>query len=68
MVDLTEEERTAIQAGIRNMAEVMEEIGWSTRLCDLTGEQVFALAEVAVDGFQTAMRALAKDDNTEVPF
>ena len=33
------------------MAEVMAEIGWTTRLCDLTEAQARSLVEVAVGGF-----------------
>lgn len=68
MVDLTDDERAALQAAIRNMGEVMEEIGWNCRLSELTAEQAFALAEVAVDGFQEAMRDQARGTDTEVPF
>ena len=51
-------------------AEVMEEIGWNTRLSDLSEQQVFTLMEVAVGGFQDAMRdiAAANKQSPEVPF
>ena len=41
------------------VAEIMEEIGWHTRLIDLTEQQVLTLIEVAVGGFQDAMRDIA---------
>ena len=68
MVDLTEQEQAAIRAGRRMVAESMEEIGWDTRLIDLSEAQVLTLIEVAVGGFQTAMFAMAKNDDTEIPF
>lgn len=67
MVDLAEEERMAILAAIKRVAEVMEEIGWERRLADLTEPQVLALIEVAVGGFQDAMREIAAS-NPEIPF
>tara|TARA_B100000513_G_scaffold194058_1_gene122294 strand:+ start:626 stop:880 length:255 start_codon:yes stop_codon:yes gene_type:complete len=68
MVDLTEQEKAAIRAAMKPVAEIMEEIGWQTRLIDLTEAQVLTLIEVAVGGFQDAMRATAKGDDTEIPF
>jgi hypothetical protein len=68
MVDLTEQEQAAIRSAMRSVAEVMEEIGWQTRLIDLTEAQVLTLIEVAVGGFQDAMSATAKGDETEIPF
>lgn len=68
MVDLTDQERAAIRATLKPVAEVMEEIGWQTRLADLTEPQVLTLIEVAVGGFQDAMRATAVIDSSEVPF
>ena len=53
------------------VAEVMEEIGWQTRLIDLSEPQVFTLIEVAIGGFQDAMREIAaanKQQFPEVPF
>lgn len=67
MVDLTEEERMAMLAAVKRVAEVMEEIGWERRLADLTEPQVLALIEVAVGGFQDAMREIAAR-NPEIPF
>ncbi len=67
MVDLTEEERMAMLAALKCVAEVMEEIGWERRLADLTEPQVLALIEVAVGGFQDAMREIAAR-NPEIPF
>ena len=69
MVDLSEQERAAIRAAMRRVAESMAEIGWSTRFQDLTEPQVLTLIEVAVGGFQEAMQALARQDAAaEVPF
>lgn len=68
MVDLTEQEIAAIRATVKLMAESMEEIGWQTRLIDLSEAQVLTLIEVAVGGFQDAMLATAKADDTEIPF
>lgn len=67
MVDLTEEERMAILASIKRVAEVMEEIGWERHLADLTEPQVLTLVQVAVEGFQDAMREIAAS-NPEIPF
>ena len=67
MVDLTEEERMSMLAAVKRVAEVMEEIGWERRLADLTEPQVLALIEVAVEGFQDAMREIAAN-NPEPPF
>ena len=68
MVDLTEQEQAAIRATVKLVGEIMEEIGWETRLVDLTEPQVLTLIEVAVGGFQDAMLATAKDETTEIPF
>jgi hypothetical protein len=68
MVDLTEEERAAIRAATKPVAEIMEEIGWQARLSDLSEAQVLTLIEVAVGGFQDAMHAPAASAEVEVPF
>jgi len=68
MVDLTEPEQAAIRSAMKTVAEVMEEIGWETQLIDLTEPQVLTLIEVAIDGFQNAMLATSKGDETEIPF
>ena len=68
MVDLTEQEQAAIRATVKLIAEIMEEIGWETRLIELTEQQVLTLIEAAVGGFQDAMRETAKDADPEVPF
>lgn len=68
MVDLTEQEKAAIRAAMKMVAEIMEEIGWETRLIDLTEAQVLTLIEVAVGGFQDAMRSQATIASTGVPF
>ena len=70
MVDLTEEEKSALRHAMQISAEIMEEIGWNTRLSDLTEQQVLTLMEAAVGGFQDAMRdiAAANKQSPEVPF
>lgn len=68
MVDLSEQEKAALRHAVKMLAEVMEEIGWETRLIDLTETQVLTLAEVCVGGFQDAMLSIAKGEDTEVPF
>ena len=69
MVDLTEQEQAAIRATVKLVAEIMEEIGWQTRLIDLTEQQVLTLIEVAIGGFQDAMRDIAAaTPSPEVPF
>ena len=70
MVDLTDEEKSALRYAMQMAAEIMEEIGWNTRLSDLSEQQVLTLMEVAVGGFQDAMRdiAAANKQSPEVPF
>lgn len=70
MVDLTDEEKAALRHAMQMVAEAMEEIGWTTRLVDLTEPQVLTLIEVAIGGFQDAMRdiAAANKQSPEVPF
>ena len=71
MVDLTEEEKSAMRHAMQMVAQVMEEIGWQTRLVDLSEPQVLTLIEVAIGGFQDAMREIAaakKQQFPEVPF
>lgn len=68
MTDPDERERAAVGAGLGLMAELMAEIGWTTRLNELTEAQARALAEAAVDGFLEAMRASAPQSDPEVPF
>ena len=68
MVDLTEEERAAITATMQRIALLMEEIGWQTKLANLTEPQVRALIEEAVEGFREAMADIAKSQALEIPF
>ena len=70
MVDLTDEEKSAIRKAMKLVAETMEEIGWHVRLDSLSERQVFTIIEVAVGGFQEAIRDIAKskDNSTEVQF
>ena len=64
MVDLTEQEQAAIHATMRPLGECLGEIGWQTRLIELTEPQVLTLIEVAVGGFQDAMQEAARQANT----
>ena len=68
VIDLSEQEQAAIRAAMKPVAELMEEIGWETRLADLTEEHVLALIETAVGGFHDAMHETAVADETEIPF
>jgi hypothetical protein len=68
MVDLTEEERAAINATMKRVALLMDEIGWATPLAELTEAQVRALIEEAVEGFREAMSDIARAQTPEVPF
>lgn len=68
MVDLTEEERAAVTATMKRLAQLMDEIGWQTALGDLTEPQVRALIEESVEGFRAAMSDIAKANAPEVPF
>ena len=68
MVDLTAQEQAAMRAAMRNLGEAMHEIGWNTRLSDLTEAQVLTLIEVAIGAFQDAMRAMARQEIGEIPF
>lgn len=68
MVDLTAQETAAVAAAMKPVAEIMGEIGWSTRFQDLTEQQVLTLISVAVGGFQDAMLATARIDDSEFPF
>lgn len=68
MVDLTEEERAAVTATMKRLAQLMDEIGWQTALGDLTEPQVRALIEEAVEGFREAMSDIARANAPEVPF
>lgn len=56
-----------MRAALRPLGEIMAEIGWGTRLQDLTGPQVLTLIEVAIGGFQDAMRAVAGPGEPEIP-
>lgn len=68
MVDLTEQEQAAIRHAMKMVAEIFEEIGWDTKLADLTEKQVLTLIEVAIGGFQDAMRESARICDQEIPF
>jgi hypothetical protein len=68
MVDLTEQEQAAIRVAMKLVSEIMEEIGWETRLIDLTEAQALTLIEAAIGGFQDAMRDMAKTNDTGIPF
>ena len=69
MIDPDLREQAALRAALKNMAELMAEIGWTTQFQDLSEQQALALATAAVDGFQVAMRASAPvPRDMEVPF
>ncbi len=67
MVDLSEQEKDAMRHSMKMAAEVMNEIGWETRLLDLSEHQVLTLIEIVIDSFQRAMREIAAAD-PEIPF
>jgi hypothetical protein len=64
MVDPDERETAALDAGLKAMAEIMAEIGWERRLCDMTGPQAMNMARAAVGAFLKSMQ----DSTPEVPF
>ena len=68
MIDPDEREQAALRAALRNMAELMAEIGWTMRFADLSEAQALALATASVDGFQEAMQTSAVRPDPEVPF
>ena len=69
MIDPDLREQAALRAALKNMAELMAEIGWTTQFQDLSEQQALALATAAVDGFQEVMRASAPAPrDMEVPF
>ena len=68
MIDPDEREQAALRVALRNMAELMAEIRWTTRFADLSEAQALALATAAVDGFQEAMQTSAPRPDPEVPF
>ena len=70
MVDLTEEEMAAIRKAMKPVAQTMEEVGWNVRLDGLSENQLFTIIEVAIGGFQEAMRdiATANKPSVEVPY
>lgn len=68
VIDPDDRERAALRAALRNMAELMAEIGWTTQFHDLSEAQALALATAAVDGFQEGMATSAPRPDPEVPF
>ncbi len=71
MIDPTLTEQAAIRSTMKPVAEIMEEIGWQTRLADLSETQVLILIDVTVTSFQNALRecaAASRADDLEVPF
>ena len=66
MVDPDPRERDGLAAGLKNVAEVMAEMGWNTRLCDLTEAQARTIVEVAIGGFFEVARNSAL--SSAVPF
>lgn len=49
MIDPDEREQAALRAALKNMAELMAEIGWTKRFADLSEAQALALTTAAVD-------------------
>lgn len=68
MTDFEEREREAFETGMKFMSEVMTAIGWETKLNELTREQAYALAQVAVNGYFEKMRGLVAPPMEEPPF
>lgn len=68
MIDPDDRECAAIAAGLKLMAELMAEIGWTTSFNQLTEAQARALAEAAIDGFLEAMATSTPRPDPEVPF
>ena len=71
MIDPTLAEQAAIRSTTKPVAEIMEEIGWQTRLADLSEPQVLTLIEVTVTGYQDALREYVAANRTadpEAPF
>lgn len=68
MVDPTPEEQAALRACLPLLAEAMAEIGWTTRLNELSEAQALTLVEVTVGGFQDALRELPYPPAPEAPF
>ena len=66
MIDPDPREREGLAIGLKNVAEVMAEIGWNTRLCDLTEAQAWTIVEVAVGGFFEVTRKV--EQSAGVPF
>ena len=66
MQGMTEEEQVAIAQVIKRLGTAMDEIGWQTRLCDLSQADVTFLIGEVLEGYGSAMSHLAKSQ--EVPF
>ncbi len=64
MVDPDERETAALTAGLKAMAEIMAEIGWDSRLREVSGAQARNMAQAAVGAFLKSMQ----DSAPEVPF
>jgi hypothetical protein len=68
MPDFEEQERDAFATGMKFMAEVMAEIGWQSRLSELTREQALILAQVAVNGYFHKMHSRVPRPTEDIPF
>ncbi|MBE7183848.1 MAG: hypothetical protein INR68_05535 [Methylobacterium mesophilicum] len=64
MVDPSEKETAAIGHAMRMLAEVLDEIGWETRLNELSEAQVRTIVDVTVTAFRERMR----ESQREAPF
>jgi len=68
VIDPDSRERAALKAALKSMAALMAEIGWDTRLRDLSTMQAGKLTEAAIDAYLEAMATSAPRSNLEVPF
>ena len=66
MIDPDPREREGLAAGLKNVAEVMAEMGWNTWLCDLTEAHARPIVEVAVGGFFEVTRNV--EQSAGMPF
>lgn len=67
MIDLTPGEQESVNKAIGDMADLMEEIGWETRFCDLKGEQVQQLVTCVIGSYQDSELARISKPAAEDP-
>jgi len=68
VIDPDSRERAALKSALKSMAALMAEIGWETRLRDLSAMQAGKLTEAAVDAYLEAMATNTSRAEMEVPF